>query len=317
MRQMVSILLIETDDEYAMLLRSELRVGFDIHRVSTLRDALVVIPTARWDCVLLDLRLPDSADFMSTAVTIQRVVQCPIWSLTSLNNLAFAKRAMRAGLIGYIVKGAQRGPEISRIIRDGIAIHSRGSTRMADLASEQVPADPTSPIGMPLGVPAASAGANGIESQMSEMQQSMKLMATTINFILTPEQRARMLNKQEAADAGVDEEDFLESVVKKVAKKWTVGKVLMWAAGSIGTVFSLGMTYALMVGANATDAEVDQAVHEMVVQHNGGVDPAKEGPNGLPIGHHPYLLPARFSLILSPKLRLLKVEAKNVKNISS
>ena len=285
MGQMVSILLIEDDEEYATQLRSELLTGFEIYRVSTLRDALAVIPTSKWDCIFLNLRLSDSPDFMNTAVAIHRVVQCPIWALTSLNNLAFAKRAMRAGLTGYIVKGAQRGPEISRIIRDGIAIHSRGSIRMADPIPEQASSDPTAPMGMPIGVPPG--GSMDIEGQMGRMNETMQMLATTVNFMITPEQRARMLNKQEAAEAGVDEEDLLESVVKKVAKKWTVGKVLMWIAGSVGTIFSLGMTYALMVGANATDAEVEQAVHEMVIEHNGGIDPKKEGPDGLPVGHHP------------------------------
>ncbi len=156
---------------------------------------------------------------------------------------------------------------------------------MADPIPEQASSDPTAPMGMPIGVPPG--GSMDIEGQMGRMNETMQMLATTVNFMITPEQRARMLNKQEAAEAGVDEEDLLESVVKKVAKKWTVGKVLMWIAGSVGTIFSLGMTYALMVGANATDAEVEQAVHEMVIEHNGGIDPKKEGPDGLPVGHHP------------------------------
>ena len=284
--QMVSILLIETDDEYAVLLRTELRVGFEIHRVGTLRDGLAAIRDSRWDCVLLDLRLPDSADFMSTAATIQRVARCPIWALTSLNNLEFAKRAMRAGLTGYIVKNAQRGEEISRVIRDGIAIHMRSSHQMSEPIPERIHNEPTAPMGFSVPGPPVRMD---IEGTMGQMQRTMQLMATTMDFILTPEQRARMLNKKDAVEAGVDEEDLLESVVSKVAKRWTVGKVLMYVTGSIGTIFSLGMAYALMIGENATDAEVEKAVQEMVIEHNGGVDPAKEGPTGIPVGHHPDL----------------------------
>jgi DNA-binding NarL/FixJ family response regulator len=282
---MVAILLVETDDEYTTLLRSELRDGFEIHRVGTLRDALATMARRRWDCVLLNLRLPDSTDFMRTAVEVRRVIQCPIWALTSLNNLDFAKRAMRAGLTGYIVKGAQRGPEISRIIRDGISIHLRDS--MSDVIQDQMLGEvPSSSMEIPLMSPpmAGTPPRMDIEGTMRQMHHTMTEMATTIDVILTPEQRARLVNKQEG---GEGEEDFVEAMAKKVAKKWTLGKILMWAVGSIGGIFSAGMAYALMVGENATDTEVTEAIHQMVVEHNGGVDPNEKTKNGVPFGHHP------------------------------
>lgn len=91
-----------------------------------------------------------------------------------------------------------------------------------------------------------------------------------------------------AADEASSEHDaFITTVAKKVSKKNMWGKILMWTAITIGSVFSAGMTYQLAVGANATDDEVISTVHHALVEHNGGKDPATENGNGIPIGHHP------------------------------
>lgn len=88
-------------------------------------------------------------------------------------------------------------------------------------------------------------------------------------------------------DESVEGAEFITSVAKEVSRKNMWGKILMYFAGIIGTAFSVGMAYQLFIGANATDDEVEEVVHNAVVEHNGGKDPEVTSVEGAPIGHHP------------------------------
>lgn len=70
--------------------------------------------------------------------------------------------------------------------------------------------------------------------------------------------------------------------------KWT--PALAWIVSAISIIFSVGVAWAVFMGENATDSEVDSAVQKSVIDHNGGVDPkATDFMTHEPVGHHPDL----------------------------
>ncbi len=95
-----------------------------------------------------------------------------------------------------------------------------------------------------------------------------------------------------SSDSLEENGEFVASVAKAVSRKITLGKVLMWFVGLIGTVFSLGMAYALFIGENATDTEVENSV----IIHNDGVDPDGVDENGERYGSHPKMKRATHQL---------------------
>lgn len=83
------------------------------------------------------------------------------------------------------------------------------------------------------------------------------------------------------------DDEFITSVAKSVSRKNIVGKTLMWIAGGVGTIFSMGMAYAVFMGANATDDEVEKSVKDAIIEHNSGNDPHALNAKGELIGSHP------------------------------
>lgn len=72
------------------------------------------------------------------------------------------------------------------------------------------------------------------------------------------------------------------------AQRW--GGWIWGLVGVIGVVFSAGVAYSVFMGANATDAEVEDEIQKATVEHNGGIDPEATDPaTHEPVGHHPDL----------------------------
>lgn len=71
------------------------------------------------------------------------------------------------------------------------------------------------------------------------------------------------------------------------AQRW--GGWIWGAVAVVAVVFSAGVAWQVFLGATATDTEVEDAVHEAMVDHNGGIDPDTINGDGERIGHHPDL----------------------------
>jgi hypothetical protein len=94
--------------------------------------------------------------------------------------------------------------------------------------------------------------------------------------------------RQQRAEKQKPGDDYdLDRYHKKVARIQKWGWV--WGLfGFIGAVFSTGVAYAVFIGENATDSEVDHAIHKATKEHNGGIDPATPDPEtNEPVGNHP------------------------------
>jgi diguanylate cyclase (GGDEF)-like protein len=117
----VDLLLVEDDPSYGDLLTEQLRVAwgdaFAMRRCQTLADALVAVREASPDCVLLDVRLPDSSGLESIGVLREAAPDTPIVLLTSLDDELVGLEAMQAGAQDYLLKAESDGRLIGRAVR--------------------------------------------------------------------------------------------------------------------------------------------------------------------------------------------------------
>lgn len=130
----ITLLLVEDDDGDALLVVDQLGEdlpGAQISRSRTLAEALAA-PGAGFDCVLLDLQLPDARGLDAVArIRLQRP-STPLVVLTGLDDEAAGITAMQAGAQDYLVKGKVDGGALARSIRYAI------SRRHADEAEREL-----------------------------------------------------------------------------------------------------------------------------------------------------------------------------------
>lgn len=140
----IAVLLVEDDDGDALIvddLLSEALAGARITRSRTFADALEEL-SARIDCVLLDLKLPD-VEGLDTVVRLrEQAPDTPLIVLTGLHDEAAGVAAVDAGAQDYLVKGEVDGAQLARAIRYAIvrrqAADAQQELRLADVQAREV-----------------------------------------------------------------------------------------------------------------------------------------------------------------------------------
>jgi diguanylate cyclase (GGDEF)-like protein len=116
----LDILLVEDDPSYGDLLDEQLRYAwgeaFRVRRCESLAGALTGLRDALPDCVLLDLRLPDSRGLESVAALREVAPDTPIVVLTSLDDELGGLEAIEAGAQDYLLKAEADGRLIGRAV---------------------------------------------------------------------------------------------------------------------------------------------------------------------------------------------------------
>ena len=83
-------------------------------------------------------------------------------------------------------------------------------------------------------------------------------------------------------------EEAIAQYEKSVARAARWGGWVWGVLAVVGVVFSGGVAYSVFMGANATDSEVDDAVHLEMTEHNGGLHPRSIDPSTHRlVGDHP------------------------------
>ena len=114
------ILLVEDDENHADLMKVSLQDAPEEYRLEiaiTLRHAREAIERQLPDLVLTDFRLPDG-DGSELLTTVQNL--CPVVLMTSQGNEQIAVDAMKAGVLDYVVKSAEKIAGISRVAQRGL-----------------------------------------------------------------------------------------------------------------------------------------------------------------------------------------------------
>ena len=115
-----SLLLVEDDPSYGDLLAEQLSFAwgdaFTLRRCESLAAALVAVREEPPDCVLLDLRLPDSRGVESVAALRDVAPAVPIVVLTSLDDEMVGLEAIEAGAQDHLLKAESDGRLIGRAV---------------------------------------------------------------------------------------------------------------------------------------------------------------------------------------------------------
>ena len=109
MSKIIKILAVEDDDvDYITMTRAIQKCSFEanIERVSRIEDAEDKISKNKYDCILLDFRLPDGTglDFLITLNQAHKTKETAIIMLTAETDISIAIKAMKNGAKDYIPK---------------------------------------------------------------------------------------------------------------------------------------------------------------------------------------------------------------------
>jgi phosphoserine phosphatase RsbU/P len=136
--QAVSVLLVEDDADYAVLVRDLLEArwstSFQVLHVQRLADALGRLRSSPPpDCILLDLTLPDARRLEALAAIRAAAPGVPVVISSGLEDELLAVKAVEAGAQEYLVKGQLNGDLLGRSIFYAIECkrgHSFGSAEV-------------------------------------------------------------------------------------------------------------------------------------------------------------------------------------------
>jgi serine phosphatase RsbU (regulator of sigma subunit) len=122
-RRSTSILLVEDDDGDAFLVQDLLDRSdgdFSVTRAANLSEAMRTL-SARFDCVLLDLGLPDAVGFESLERILEKEPVIAVVVLTGRDDRDVGGQALGLGAQDYITKGSVTEETLSRTLRYAIA----------------------------------------------------------------------------------------------------------------------------------------------------------------------------------------------------
>ena len=113
-------------------LQANREITFEVVRVAELGAAVERLHHAHFDCILLDLSLPDSVGLVSVDVLSEEAPGCPIVVLTGLDDPGTALEAVERGAQDYLSKGRVDAESLGRSIRYAVARqHSEMALRSA------------------------------------------------------------------------------------------------------------------------------------------------------------------------------------------
>ena len=120
------------------------------------------------------------------------------------------------------------------------------------------------------------------ESRHMDVEETLRVMALNIQQMRT----ATMAPGEVMAP--VFDEKAVAEYEKKIERAGRWGGWIWGLVSVLALIFTAGMSYAIFMGENATDSEVEAAGKAVIIDHNGGIDPeAVDAETHKPVGHHP------------------------------
>lgn len=115
---------------------------FELAHAQDLATALRLLDDEPFDCVLLDLSLPDSQGLLAVDSVVAHAPHAPVVVLTGLDDPRTAVEAVDRGAHDYIQKGRADGDVVARSIRYAVARHHaevslRATTAQLDVARDR------------------------------------------------------------------------------------------------------------------------------------------------------------------------------------
>lgn len=119
----IKVLFVDDSSEDVYIIRELLKditTEFKFFHEPSLNSALELIQKEKFDCVLLDLNLPDSSGTDTLKSVLKQCPELPIVVLTILDDEDMAIQSLHDGAQDYLVKGKITGEIVSRSIRYAI-----------------------------------------------------------------------------------------------------------------------------------------------------------------------------------------------------
>lgn len=130
-----TVLVVEDDPVLnRLLIRQLAKAGHAVGSAHTWAGARQRLPSLQPDLVLLDMKLPDSSDFLPLTELAARI---PVVMLTAWGNVTQAVEAMRLGAADYLVKPVDLD-ELERVVQRAL---DRGRTPDGRPGGAPAPAD--------------------------------------------------------------------------------------------------------------------------------------------------------------------------------
>lgn len=108
---------------------------------------------------------------------------------------------------------------------------------------------------------------------------------TTLLRLAQKHDQAEKKTRAQISSSLLEDAERYEKAITR-AQKW--GGWIWGVISILAAIFAAGVSYAVFMGENATDDEVEKAVHEEMTDHNGGVHPETIDPSThAPVGDHP------------------------------
>jgi len=128
------VLLVEDNELDARTMSRALWINgqCSVDRVADLTDGLEAVRRDAYDCVLLDLSLPDSDGLVSVETMVTHSPHCPVVVLTGLDDPTVAVEAVGRGAQDYLIKNSITPELVLRSIRYAVARHS-AETELLDV----------------------------------------------------------------------------------------------------------------------------------------------------------------------------------------
>lgn len=121
------VLLVEDNALDAKLMLRTLQTSrdtnFQVDHVTDLATAVRELEETPFDCVLLDLSLPDSHGLLAVDAIVGKAPQAPVVVLTGLDDPTTAIEAVNRGASDFLQKGRVTGDVVSRSLRYAVARH--------------------------------------------------------------------------------------------------------------------------------------------------------------------------------------------------
>jgi len=134
---MIRILLVEDNLEYAkavkLILGEVSAEAFDLVHATRIADAMQQLDLSRFDVILLDLNLPDSAGYETFANIHTHTPEIPIVVMSSDDDTDLAVRTVREGAQDYLVKGEANLKPLTRVIHYAIE-RQKAQSRLHNLS---------------------------------------------------------------------------------------------------------------------------------------------------------------------------------------
>lgn len=130
LRSPLRVLLVDDDKNDRFLFRRALPGNYEIDEAATLREGIKMGSLAKYDCVVLDLRLPDSVPEETVAAFVASHPMACCVAMSGSVPETMISRIIKQGADSFITKGIYNGEYLNKMIR--LAIQRNKTTIKSD-----------------------------------------------------------------------------------------------------------------------------------------------------------------------------------------